>query len=113
MLAVIGEIWAWPVLVTSREALNVAPERRFALAPLALPPVRQGVSVTDVETTAAPALFIDAARRRDRGFDVTADTAPLIAQTCARLDGLPLALELAASRTESSASMTSPAGWHR
>ena len=88
------------VLVTSREALNVAPERRFALAPLALPPARQGVSVTDVETAPAPAMFIDAARRRDRDFDVTANTAPLIAQICGRLDGLPLALELAAARTE-------------
>jgi predicted ATPase/DNA-binding SARP family transcriptional activator len=88
------------VVATSREALNIASEHRFVVAPLALPALEQSVSVAEIECTAASLLFIEAARRRNRSFRVTSATAPVIGQICARLDGLPLALELAAARTE-------------
>ena len=59
----------------------------------------KAISVADVETAGASALFLAAVRRRDNQFEVVAATAPTIARICAALDGLPLALELAAART--------------
>jgi predicted ATPase/DNA-binding SARP family transcriptional activator len=86
------------VLATSREALNLAAEHRYAVAPLSLPTRPAEASVDDVESTSATALFVAAARRHDHSFALTAATAPVVAELCARLDGLPLALELAAAR---------------
>ena len=88
------------VLVTSREALEVAAEHRMVISPLALPPVTQGTTLTEVEAAPASALFLAAARRRDTAFVLTARNAPTVAHICKRLDGLPLALEIAAGRTE-------------
>ena len=88
------------ILATSREALNLSAERRFSVTPLALPVSADAARVDEIESTAATALFLDAARRRDSGLTVTPVTAPLIARICTRLDGLPLAIELAAARTE-------------
>ena len=87
------------IVITSREALNLTCEHRFVVAPLAAPPVSKSVTVADVESTDASALFVAAARRHDSRFSVDVDTAPAIARICARLDGLPLALELAAARS--------------
>jgi predicted ATPase len=87
------------ILVTSREALDLSCERRVPVAPLAVPG-SESVSVAEIESTDATALFVSAARRRDSRFVLTAASAPAIARMCARLDGLPLALELAAARTE-------------
>ena len=88
------------VLATSREALDLAAEHRALVLPLALPAVSDEVSVAEVESAAASALFLYAARRRASGFTLTYATAPVVARICARLDGLPLAMELAAGRTE-------------
>ncbi len=88
------------VLVTSREALEVAAEHRMVVSPLALPPATPDTTLTDVEAAPASALFLAAARRRDAAFVVTGRNAPTVAQICKRLDGLPLALEIAAGRTE-------------
>ena len=87
------------VLVTSREALNLSAEHRVVVGPLALPAISDQVSVADVQSAAATALFVDAARRRSH-FAMTEAQAPSVARICARLDGLPLALELAAARTD-------------
>jgi predicted ATPase/DNA-binding SARP family transcriptional activator len=87
------------VLVTSRESLNLAAEHRVIVAPLAVP-APEGATVGEIESIAGSALFVAAARRRDSGFALSATAAPAIARICARLDGLPLALELAAARTE-------------
>lgn len=85
------------VLVTSRVPLHLPGETVFGLAPLAAPDPDDPVAVP-----ASPAvqLFLARARARVRGFD--ADTADLadIARLCRRLDGLPLAIELAASRMD-------------
>ena len=86
------------VLATSREPLDLASEHRVLIAPLALPDASEGVTVTELEATDATALFLAAARRRDERFQPTPADAAIIARICARLEGLPLALELAAAR---------------
>ena len=86
------------LLVTSRESLNLAAEHRVIIAPLSVPDIRTA-TVAEIESTAGSALFLAASRRRDNGFAFSPTAAPAIAQICTRLDGLPLALELAAART--------------
>jgi len=88
------------MLVTSREALDLGAEQRVLVAPLTLPDERETTSVADVGSASATALFLDAVRRRQPDLTITPASAPVIAQLCARLDGLPLALELAAARAE-------------
>ncbi len=86
------------MLVTSREVLRVGGEREFVVQPLALPDPKH---LPDDETLAhygAVALFLERAREVQPTFELTALTAPLITEICRRLDGLPLALELAAAR---------------
>ena len=87
------------LLITSRERLNLAAEHRVIVAPLAVP-APEAATVDAIESIAASALFLAAAQRRDSDFALGAAAAPAIARICARLDGLPLALELAAARTE-------------
>ena len=79
-------------LVTSRHVLGLSGERTFPLAPLATP----AEDVDDV--TPAVALFVARARARDPEFQLTPDVAASVAEICRRLDGLPLAIELAAAR---------------
>jgi predicted ATPase/DNA-binding CsgD family transcriptional regulator len=86
------------LLVTSREVLRVRGEREFVVQPLALPDPHH---LPDDETLAhygAVALFLERAREVQPTLQLTAITAPLITDICRRLDGLPLALELAAAR---------------
>jgi predicted ATPase/DNA-binding SARP family transcriptional activator len=87
---------ALKVLTTSREPLRVAPERCFAVLPLVVPVDGRPA---EVERTAASALFVERCRQHDATFAVTEDNAQAIASICRRLDGLPLAIELAAART--------------
>jgi predicted ATPase/DNA-binding SARP family transcriptional activator len=84
-------------LVTSREALELSGEYRVAIAPLAVAP-SSTPTVDELEAAPASALLLAAVRRRGR-FALTPATGPAIADICAQLDGLPLALELAAART--------------
>ena len=101
--ALVGELHAAcrdvAILITSREPLNLAAEHRFPIAPLALPHVSDKTTVAEVEAADATALFLASIRRRDNRFELTPGNAPAIARICGRLDGLPLALELAAART--------------
>jgi predicted ATPase/DNA-binding SARP family transcriptional activator len=85
-------------LVTSREPLNLAAENRVHVAPLPVPALST-ITMAEIESIDASALFLAAARRHDSHFSLTPDAAPAVAKICARLDGLPLALELAAART--------------
>jgi predicted ATPase len=87
------------VLVTSRDPLSLAGEHRVVVAPLEIPPRPERTSVHELEATAATAMFVAAARRHDSRFAPTDAGAPLIARLCSRIDGLPLAVELAASAT--------------
>ena len=87
------------VLATSREALHVRAEQVFAVPPLALPPADRGhVTAHAVGEFEAIQLFVDRARVVDSAFELTDDNAPAVVEICRRLDGLPLAIELAAAR---------------
>ena len=87
------------LLVTSRVALNLLTERQFEVEPLSLPSPDQ-YSVDMMVDCDAVRLFIERARAVDRSFALTAENAPIVAAICVRLDGLPLALELAAAWTK-------------
>jgi predicted ATPase/DNA-binding CsgD family transcriptional regulator len=86
------------LLVTSREVLRVRGEREFVVQPLALPDPKHLPDDKTLIHYGAVALFLERAREIQPTFELTALTAPLIAEICRRLDGLPLALELAAAR---------------
>ena len=87
------------VLVTSREALRVRAEHVFVVPPLTLPVADQSaVSVDAVLQSEAGRLFVERAAAAGSSFAVTPRNAADVVAVCRRLDGLPLALELAAAR---------------
>ncbi|HEX9039199.1 MAG TPA: adenylate/guanylate cyclase domain-containing protein [Ktedonobacterales bacterium] len=87
-------------LVTSRVTLGIYGEREYALRPLDLPDPQRLPPLERLTQYAAVALFIERAQAADADFAVTNASAPAVAEICARLDGLPLAIELAAARTK-------------
>jgi non-specific serine/threonine protein kinase len=87
---------ALTVLVTSREPLRIGGEYRYPISPLSIPASAKLPDASELANLAAVALFLDRASRVNPGFRLTADNAATIAAICARLDGLPLAIELAA-----------------
>jgi predicted ATPase len=89
------------VLVTSREVLRLQAEHDFPLRPLAVPPFDRLTPIEEIEQFPAVALFVNRARAADPSFVLTTENAVAVAELCARLDGLPLALELAAVRVRS------------
>ncbi len=90
------------VLATSRIPLRLQAEREYAVAPLSLPDTRQGhlPSLEQLTQYGAVRLFIERAQAVKADFEVTNDNAPSVAEICVRLDGLPLAIELAAARVK-------------
>jgi predicted ATPase len=84
------------VLATSREPLAVAGEARYRLGPLTLP----GPDEAGDGGSEAVALFADRARCADARFALDGQTGPVLAKIVARLDGMPLAIELAAAQVE-------------
>lgn len=84
------------LLVTSRQVLRVAGERLHRLAPLSVP--AGACDAATAMTHGAVALFVDQARAQDRGFTLGAHNVDQVIALCRRLDGLPLALQLAAGR---------------
>jgi predicted ATPase/serine/threonine protein kinase len=88
------------VLATSREPLGVRGEVVWSLPPLSLPTVASRASVDEIAESEAVALFVDRAQSAKPSFALTADLAPLVADLCSRLDGIPLAIELAAARVK-------------
>ena len=88
------------IIATSREALGVEGERVFAVRSLALPVADAGANLASVQSSEAVALFLDRARLVVPGFSVNAENAAPIAEICRRLDGIPLAIELAAARVK-------------
>lgn len=84
------------IVVTSRVRLRVSTEREVVVHPLEVADPR--APIERLRANGAIQLFTERARLADRGFALSAQTAPLVAELCQRLDGLPLAIELAASR---------------
>jgi predicted ATPase/class 3 adenylate cyclase/DNA-binding CsgD family transcriptional regulator/Tfp pilus assembly protein PilF len=86
------------VLATSRAILGVYGEYDLAVPPLTLPDLSQPVRLETLTQFEAVRLFIERAQAAQAEFAVTNETAPAVAEICHRLDGLPLAIELAAAR---------------
>jgi predicted ATPase len=86
------------IIVTSRAPLRVRGEREFPVTPLALPAQGEAVRSEQLSHYAAVELFIQRAVAVKPNFAVTNENAPAVAEICHRLDGLPLAIELAAAR---------------
>jgi predicted ATPase/class 3 adenylate cyclase len=84
------------ILATSRIRLGLRGEREFPVPPLGVPEDRR--DLTALSDNEAVALFVDRARAAQPTFEITAENAGPIADICARLDGLPLAIELAAAQ---------------
>ena len=88
------------VLATGRAALRLSGEHEFPVPPLAFPDPAHPPAAADLARFDAPRLFVARARAVRPGFRVAAADAAAVASICARLDGLPLALELAAARVK-------------
>ena len=86
------------IATTSRTPLRIAPEREFPLAPLGVPPVSEAAAIDSLMDYPSVALFIERARSVNASFALTPENAAAVAAVCSRLDGLPLAIELAAAR---------------
>ncbi|TWD73109.1 putative ATPase [Kribbella amoyensis] len=84
------------VLATSREPLGLTGEAVWAVPPLGVPGVSD--SLEELQSSSAVELFVARATAADRAFKLDAQTASAVAVLCRRLDGIPLALELAATR---------------
>ena len=87
------------VLTTSREVLHLSCEQLFSVLPLGLPdPKRLPEDIQALSGFGAVAFFVERARAAKPDFRLTGENAPVVAEICARLDGLPLGIQLAAAR---------------
>jgi predicted ATPase/DNA-binding SARP family transcriptional activator len=89
---------ALKILVTSRAPLRVATEQMYPVPPLDLPEPRRPIEVEKLRRTDAVSLFVERAREARSDFELSDVNAAAVVEICRRLDGLPLALELAAAR---------------
>ena len=87
------------VLATSREALGIGGERNFPVPPLSVPEPDHAQALESLQHYEAVRLFVERAKVAAPGFEVTEANAAAVARLCRRLDGMPLAIELAAART--------------
>jgi predicted ATPase/DNA-binding SARP family transcriptional activator len=85
------------VLATSREALGIPGERAWLIPVLSLPNAEENLD--RIAASESVRLFVDRAKAASRAFELTSDNAADVARLCRRLDGLPLAIELAAARS--------------
>jgi len=88
------------LLVTSRAPLRIRPERQFPVSPLEVPDLAHLPDVEDLTHYSAIRLFVERAQAVKPDFSVTADNAATVAAICAKLDGLPLAIELISARVK-------------
>lgn len=98
----LGEILAaapdLKILVTSRAVLHLYGEHEYGVPPLAFPDLHNLPPLDELARSPAVALFVNRARAVKADFGLTDENAPVVAEICARLEGIPLALELAAAR---------------
>ena len=104
LVQVLGNAPQVKILVTSREALRISGEHEFTVAPLSLPQKDENdpnaLGSSQLMDYAAIQLFAQRAQAVDPDFHLTLDNLHAIAEICRRLDGLPLAIELAAARSK-------------
>jgi predicted ATPase len=86
------------MLATSRIPLGMYGEHEYDVSPLSVPDTKRLPDIATLSQFEAVRLFIERAGAAKAGFEITNENAPAIAEICARLDGLPLAIELAAAR---------------
>ncbi len=86
------------VLATSRERLRLSAEQEFLVPPLAMPGSADVADLSGLAANPSVALLLDRARRTSPEFGLTLANAPLLVRACIQLEGLPLAIELAAAR---------------
>jgi predicted ATPase/DNA-binding winged helix-turn-helix (wHTH) protein len=86
------------ILATSREALRTADESAFHLHPLDCPPEQAGLTAVEALSYPAARLFVERVSARGNNFSLGDDEAPVVAEICRKLDGVALAIELAAGR---------------
>ena len=103
--ALLGRSTELSILATSQVPLGTSEETVYVVDPLAVP---NGHG--DVAQSPAVQLFVDRARRSKRSFDLTEEAAAAVAQICRQLDGMPLAIELAAARVRALSPPRSPTG---
>jgi predicted ATPase/DNA-binding CsgD family transcriptional regulator len=87
------------VLATSRERLRLRWEQPLVVPPLELPFPDRAPTPEELSKVPSATLFVERVRSVRPGFELTEENAPAVAEICRRLDGLPLAIELAAART--------------
>jgi predicted ATPase/DNA-binding CsgD family transcriptional regulator len=97
--ALLGSCPNLKLLATSREPLRVAGETNFVVPPLSLPDPGRSPSAAELAGYEAVGLFVERAGEADSGFKLTEGNAAAVARLCDKLDGIPLAVELAAART--------------
>jgi len=88
------------ILATSREPLRVEGEHIYRLGPLECPPASERLTAAEALRFSAVQLFVDLAAASHSGFELRDEDAPLVGEICRRLDGIPLAIELAAARAD-------------
>ncbi len=86
------------MLATSRERLNVEGELNWTVPSLSVPSLQRQPTVTEVESYESVRLFVERARHRNPAFSLTPENAQAVTRICGRLEGIPLAIELAAAR---------------
>lgn len=98
--ALLGTCPRLRVLATSREALDIAGEANWVVPSLSVPGLRDPPTTEELEGYESARLFVERAWFRDPSFVLTPRNARVVAEICRRLDGIPLAIELAAARVE-------------
>lgn len=88
------------ILATSREAFGIKEERLYQVSPLSLPPQKVSLNGDEIEKYPAIQLFIERAATAQPGFQLNEDNRPVLAEICWQLEGIPLAIELAAARVK-------------
>jgi predicted ATPase len=96
--ALLAEALNLKALVTSRAPLHLAGEHEYSVPPLAVPDLDASESPATLAAYGAVQLFLERAQALKPEFELTSENAPAVAEICARLDGLPLAIELGAAR---------------